>query len=1251
MPFSRLFSRLFRSVLFSQAENLIHIGKNRIIQAEDRLPLMQDLNPQNIPWDESKVRWTDKKSFLFSLLKVSRRNYLTAVIFQILASAFSFATPFLVHAFITKLQLANFSQQDLVQLCLIALGFGFCGAGNGVSIQHYFFHTLKFNQIAINLVNKKIFSHTLKLSAVGKNKYQVGDIVNYMSSDSDAIAEGCIVTIDLANAVILSIGCMLTLFYFIGWSALVAVVVMALLIPVTSYLSKIFMQLEHEMLSYRDQRMTLMTQLLNAIRVVKYFVWEKSVLSEVGEIRDKEVNARYKLAQAEISWGLIYTSITSIVLFAALLTHVLRGQTVDMALIFTCISILSIMEDQFGGLSRFISRFINIIVSADRITKFIKADTVQVIPENYSTLNNQTKNQIANQMANQMVLPDIEFKKTTFYYDENKKLLSNLSFALHRGQSLAVIGPVGGGKSTLLNLLLNEIQPTSGELLFARSALGSALTRAYVSQDAYIINSTLRENIIFGKDNVSAEDIKRALRLSALEYDLMAWPAGLDTEIGEKGVNLSGGQKQRVSLARAILADADLVLLDDSLSAVDPDTEKYLCDHLLFGEWKNKTRVLVTHRLGMISQFDKILFIAEGGHFLGTYSELMKTSVSFQRFLQSHEENLQREKKLGLQITQQEITHSGVAGYSNSNLNSNSYPHSNRLLQDEDRAIGAVEKSLYFSYLKALGGRGSKGLGFSSKQKKILVLLFLGAIAVVAAPLLQKIWLSQAGRLIDFSALKIVLIYGGLGALTMLLVYLSNSFWSRRGIEAGKSFHDQMLRAVLSAPIRFFDSTPVGRILQRFSRDVESVDIHLQWSFDHTIHAFFHITVSLLLIVIVLPLVLVAMCPVFYIYYRLQNSYRRVAREIKRLDSVARSPRFSHFKETLQGLSVIRAYAKSEWSMRQFYAKLTYSTEMFHTHYMLNRWFSTRLPLLGAGISTATGLAVVFSSYHGYIAAGTAGLVTIYALDLWRHLNWGVRIFSDLESRMTSVERLQFYCDLEAEKNYSGEPLTIEDSESWPHSGSLEFKNVSLKYADHLPLVLKNISFKIKSGSRVGLIGRTGSGKSTIFQSVYRFVDIVSGEILLDGKSIHQIPLKRVRKSLAVIPQDPTLFMGSLRGNIDRYKQVDDAQVWAVLKKVSLENFVKNLPDQLEFKVAENGANLSQGQRQLICLARALLMKVKIIFLDEATASVDIETDALVQKVIRESLAGITLITIAHRLSTLDAYDTIIELSNGEIVS
>ncbi len=932
-----------KAILFLQAQELITLGRKRVVQSTDRLLLLPELNPETIPWNEEAVDWSDRKKFLRSLIKVSSKNLRAAVFFQFIGSCFSFATPFLLHAFVTRLQKGNFSHQDLIELSLIAVSFGFCGAGNGIAIQHYFYQTLKFNQIATNLVNKKLFSHSLKLSASSKNRYQIGDIVNYMSTDSDAIADGSITTIDLCNAAVLLIGCTITLFVYLGWSAAVALVVMGLLIPITNHLSKSFMHLEERMLAQRDQRMTLMTQVLNAIRVVKYFVWEKSVLAEVGEVRKKEIQARYELAQAEIFWGLIYTSISSIVLFAALLTHVLRGFEIDLALIFTCISIFAIMEDHFGGLSKFLSRFINILVSSDRIILFLKSDTVNFLEKEYSK-------------------EFIKFDEVSFNYGDQQKVIEKLTFTLSLGESLAIVGPVGSGKSTLLHLLMSELKPLRGKVLFSNEPH----SKAYVSQDAYIVNSTLRENLIFGKVGVTEEQIAMALKLSALEFDLMAWPSGLDTEIGEKGVNLSGGQKQRVSLARAYLSEAHLYLLDDPLSAVDPHTEQWLCDSLIFGAWKNKTRIVVTHRLSSLTRFDRILFIENSEIFLGTYSQLLSKSNSFQKFLKTHDDNVSKE----LSSTHQMSTSQNLTVASGD---------SSRITADEDRAIGAVDNSVYGDYLKALGGPGKN-------QKFILLLLFVAALMVVAAPLSQKVWLSQSKRIQDLSALQIILVYGILGLITMVVTFLSNSFWARRGIEAGKLFHDKMLRSVLATPIRFFDSTPVGRILQRFSRDMESVDIHLQWSFDHTIHAFFHITVSFLLIIFVLPLVIFFMIPIFWIYYRLQNDYRRVAREVKRLDSMARSPRYAHFKETLQGLYVIRAFDKSDWAMAQFYSKLKLSTEMSRTHYMVNRWFSTRLPLIGAAISTSTGLMIVLSSHWNYITAGTAGLVTLYAIDFWRHL-------------------------------------------------------------------------------------------------------------------------------------------------------------------------------------------------------------------------------------------------------------------------
>ncbi|MFN3455666.1 MAG: ABC transporter transmembrane domain-containing protein [Pseudobdellovibrio sp.] len=1206
----------FHGFLFSQAAELIR-SKNQKgavaeITPEDRLRVPEHLNVYTTSIDDAQIDWSSAKSLYFSLFKTCKKMLTKAVIFQIVASLFSFATPVLIHQFMELLQQPHKTQGQLIGLCFLALGFGICGAGNGITIQHYFYQTLNYFQTATNLVNKKIYKHALKLSNNAKQKYQIGDIVNFMSTDADALGDAAITTIDLINAVVLLIGCSALLFYYLGWSALAAIFVIIILVPLTQVLAKQFISLEENLMAKRDQRMTLMTQILNAIRVIKYFGWERSILKEVSSIRNQEIQSRMKLAKVEIFWGILYASISTVVLFVALYTHYLRGQPIDLPLVLTCVSIFALMEDHFGGLTRFIGRFMTIFVSGKRITDFLKAETVESVQqENLTTLDHSQNKKV------------ISLNHVSFSYEKDKEnIFKDLSFDIIEGESVAIVGGVGTGKSTLLHLLLNEIQPQQGDVKFNKT-----LQKAYVPQEAFIINASLKENITFGF-NVKSEVLNEAIALSCLQNDIQLFPKGLETEIGERGVNLSGGQRQRVSIARAYVSQPDVIILDDPLSAVDPTTEDLLCENLIFGKWKSKTRVMATHRISHLSQFDKVLFLTDGHYYYGTFDELMKTVNEFKEFLSIEEQN----QKSEIQIKNTMLSESTQAGMDSAG----------RVTVDEDREIGAVRKDIYLSYVKSLGGQ-------SRFRKFFIVLLFLSVIVAVAMPMLQKAWLTQMNSQLE--PFTLIIGYGIIGLLGMFVSFVDTFWWTYRGISAGRIYHDNMLKSVLNAQIRFFDSTPIGRILQRFSRDVESVDIHLQWTFENAVRSLFSVLMSFMLIVLALPLSLVFLIPVFMIYYSIQKSYRKVAREIKRLDSLARSPRYAHFKETLQGLTVLRSFKAQAWFEKEFLAKLHLSTEMFYTHYMVNRWFSSRIPLVGAAISVTTAMGIVFVTHQGWLSIGLAGLVTLYSLEFWRHLNWGVRIFSDLESRMTSVERLDFYMQLPAEKNTVEASDFVKKHPHWPSSGALEFKDVHLKYAEHLPDVLKGVSFKISSGARAGVVGRTGSGKSTLFQAVYRFVDVYRGDIFLDGLSISKVPLEILRKNLAVIPQDPTLFMGSLRSNLDRYHEKTDADVWMVLNKVGLKDFVENLPEGLNHYITENGANLSQGQRQLICLARALLMQVKVIFLDEATASVDLETDALVQKVIRTSLEGITLVTIAHRLSTLKDYDQIIELQNGRVVN
>lgn len=1194
------FSRLF----FTQATHLIKVSKTEPIQSHHQIEMPPEISAYSSQWKEELIDWSSGKSIYKTLFKASRPLVVKIVILQVVASSFAFMTPIFINQFITKLQLLNsgemlWSQNNITTMILLSIGLGMCGGGHGLTIQHYFYRTLNFFQITTNIVNKKIYTHALKISNATKQKNQVGEIVNLMSSDAESMADSVQVTVDLSNSILLLVGSSIMLFYYIGWSALVAIIVMALLIPMTQKLVKKFTHLEDEQMKFRDQRMSIMAQILNAIRVVKYFSWEKSIFDEVTEVRNKEITSRIKLYKSEIFSGLIYTSISTVVLFSALLTHYLRGNEINLAIVLTCVAIFSTMEDQFGGLSRYISRFTSIFVGGARISSFLKSETIEDFKGSV-VYENQT---------------DLVFDKVSFSYSEgSKKIFTDLSFAVKEGESLAVIGPVGSGKSTLLQLILNEMALHSGKI----SIPGHAQI-AYQSQEPFILNGTLRENIIFGNED-KAENLNQAIYLASMNSDIKLFPNGLQTEIGEKGVNLSGGQKQRVCLARCVLSQPDIILLDDPLSAVDIHTEAALCSHLIFGEWKNKTRIVTTHRISHLKSFDRILFLKEQGYVTGTYDELFQSSHEFRKFIEIETRNQSSEKEIVLSKSEA-ATHQVVSDNS-------------RITVDEDRVIGSVEGAVYKSYIMALGGEGKRRVW-------IVFFVFVTAILGVLSPLAQKTWITKYSNSVD--AQTLIYGYGALGLLTMVIYYFTSIFWMNRGILAGRLFHDNALNSILKTEIRFFDSTPVGRILQRFSRDVESVDIHIQWTFEQTLNAILQVTLSFFLIIITLPMTMVFLMPILVYYYFLQSAYRRVAREVKRLDSLARSPRYAHFKETLQGLVVIRAFKKQNYFDQEFLQKLHKSTQAFYTHLMVNRWFSTRLPIIGSIISTITVLAIVYSSFHHWISAGIAGLITLYALQFWRYLNWGIRIFSDLESRMTSVERLSFYSELLPEKEFS-------QSENIPQSGNLEFKNIKLRYADHLPYVLNNVSFDIKSGSKVGVVGRTGSGKSTLFQAVYRFVHFDHGDILLDGRSIRDYSIYNLRKSLAVIPQDPSLFMGTLRSNLDRYAEKSDAEVFEILKKVGLYDFVQRLPSHLDYHITEGGANLSQGQRQLICLARALLMKVKVIFLDEATASVDVETDALVQRVIHESLEGITLVTIAHRLSTLQGYDKIIELDHGRVI-
>ena len=1196
----------FKNFFFFNVSPLVKKGRKKILTFDDLLPVPEEVRIERtekvLPLDLSSQR-----KFLTALLREQKKLAFRAWSFYLMGTLASLATPLFVNQFITRLTKMSEGLASWQSIVPVAIGIGSIGIIMGIGYQHNFYATLRMNVRIVARLNRLIFEAALKLSQKARQNSNVGDVVNHMSSDSEAIADFPMLLGDMGWATTLLVGSISMLFYYLGWTALIAVAILILLSPVTRKIAKNFIHLEDEMMKKRDQRVTMMGQVLQSMRLVKYFVWEKEISNQIGLIRTEEVKARRSLAKTEMLSGLSFLAVSTLVLFVALGVHVLRGQVLTPALVLTCVSLFGLLQEPIGHLPGVLSRLINAWVSAKRIINFLEAEKVS-----------------GHEIAKQSDLNGcaIRFVNTNYKNEGSSFELKNLNIDITKGSTVAIVGEVGSGKTTILQMILQEIKPVSGQVFIASDEMG------YVSQESYIMNATVLENLKMGKV-VSDQEIKKTLYVTAMERDIESLQGGLLTEIGEKGVNLSGGQKQRVSLGRCFIQNPQIVLLDDPLSAVDVHTEKALVNNLILSAWSDKTVVMATHRLEALAKFDRVLFLKDGRiEADGTLKELLSSNSAFNHFYSHHLEVHSNEKDSIL----------------SDSINGESVKTETRLMTDEDREEGAVKGSLYWDYVKALGGDGSR-------QKFIIAVLFLGVLGISVFPLFNQWWLSWFSAHPErVTPIQGVAMYGIIATISLIFNMSNQLFWLQRGIKAGIELHDKMLVSVLKAPVRFFDTTPVGRLLQRFSRDLESVDIQLQWSFEAAVQSLFQIIVSLSLIIISVPYILIVILPVGYIYWQLQISYRTSAREVKRMDSIARSPRYAHFKETLGGLPVIRAYKKEAWFRSQFFDHLEKSLLASVNNFLLNRWFSIRIPMIGGLISGSTALCLVYSVNQSYLTAPTAGLVILYSMSFWGALNWGIRILSDLESRMTSIERIRFMTSIPAEKMFASTVRTQVDS-TWPSQGKISFKSVHARYDESLPDVVKGLSVEIPARSQVGIVGRTGAGKTTLFQMIYRFINVEKGMIEIDGVDIASVDLDTLRSRLAIIPQDPTLFMGTLRSNLDPYSRKSDLEIWKVLYDTGLEDLVKNYPLGLLSPVSDGGANLSQGQRQLFCLSRALLLDSKIIMLDEATASVDVVSDAKIQRVLRRELKDKTVLVIAHRLGTVADLDFLMVMSDGRLES
>jgi len=1116
-------------------------------------------------------------------------------------------------------------------------------------LHRYFFGGYRMGMHIRSSIAAAVFRKTLRLSNSARAKITSGEVVNLMNLDVQKIMDTIPYLHNLVWSAVLQITVSMVMLYnFVGVAAFAGLAVLITVIPLNSYLMKRLRGIQESNMKLKDSRMKRVKEMLHGMRVIKCFAWEQPIMKKVQEFRSQEMAALRKYAVLASLQSIFWNSAPVTVSIATFGVFAAMGGQLSLELVFPSLAIINIMRFPLNLVPMLVAWVVAGRVSMLRLQDFFTSeDLVHYVTPVDEVLHPRTA---------------IKITDASLRWGDGENTLRGISLTVPKGSLTAVVGMVGSGKSTLISALLGDLDLTHGSVQMSGSV-------AYVAQQAWIQNCSLRDNILCGLPYDEAK-YQETLRACALQRDLEILTHGDATEIGERGINLSGGQKQRVALARAVYSDADVLLLDDPLSAVDSHVGNHIITECLLGALSKKTRVLVTHRVDMLSAVDQVIVLRDGKiDAAGTYTEVLKTCTLLQQTLATSGDTdtstWRRDVARRDSFTRRDsfsspdVARQDSASVSEDPEEAPATPEkpapppaakpTATLIQDETVSTGAVTSAVYSKYIHAIGAC-------------MCGVIFCVGLTSQAVRLGTDWWLSAWASAAD--ANNIAWYLGLYGVWNVSQAFTS---WCRDvlllffELRASTRLHNAMLQAVMSAPMEFFDTTPVGRILNRFSKDQDSVDDALPRSINSLFATFLQVFGTLCAICVITPVFLIGLVPLAALYRQIQDYYRHTSREIKRVESVVRSPLYSHFSETLNGVSTVRAFG---WSKRFCLQNLSLIDKL-HRVYLpnqaANRWLGVRVEFVGNGIVTLASLSAVIFALAGWVTPvnhSMVGLSLTFAFSVTNTLGWMVRMSADSEANMNSVERLCEYGDLPSEENaVSAQPAEGSGVEmtpaplpaDWPARGEVVFQSVAMRYREGLDLVLRDVTVKIAGGHKIGVCGRTGAGKSSLIAALFRLCEVAKGRILIDQKDISQVPLHDLRSRLSIVPQDPVLFTGTVRYNLDPFDEYPDSRVWEVVEEVHLKGVISRLEGKLSAPVAENGENFSAGERQLFCMARALLRRAKIIVLDEATAAADVETDALIQTAIRTSCSRSTVITIAHRLHTIMDYDEILVMHEGKV--
>lgn len=1303
---------LLSQVFFSYCDSLIKLGRTKHLEQGDLWDLLRGDLCETVhePYERLLKETANpvtapQGSIMGTLTRMYGRDFFFNGVLKVIHDLIMFTPPYILERILKHEAQPHADRGVSFGLALAMFA---AAVAENLTVNIYFHQLYRMSlHIKVNMITM-LYDKSLRITSGVKAEMGVGSILNLQSNDASKIWNLPMYLHIVWNGPFQIFIIMAMLARIMGWaSTLAGLAVTVIMIPLSTLVGKALGTSRREMLKHTDARVKLSTEIVTGIKAIKMYAWEDAYSERISDLREKELRQVRRTQLLSSLNSAVFMSGPVLVGLAAFGVYTAEGKDLTASVAFPALALFNLLRFPIIMFPNQIMSLINARIGLQRIQKFMakeetasSASAAASEPGDAEFGHDGKKVDVRAGADALLGIVDngdevelaVQIKAGTFSWDSAKEpVLKNVSVSIFAGQLVMIVGQVGCGKSSFLMSLLGEMHRKSGVV----KVVGSV---ALTAQDPWIQNSTLRNNILMG-ESFEEEAYIEVLAACALVQDLEMLAAGDASEIGEKGINLSGGQKHRVALARAAYAAADVYLLDDPLSAVDAHVGRHIFDQCICGLLGYSTRVLVTHQLQYLPAADVVVVMSEGCILdVGTYDELVERGVDLTAFASKGEDvdeeapgvvlggakSLQQllpapsftaassfalpsgtKSKVGFAIPEEEennlhpVAYPGVKSQSGAGGSSVSISKSDRsrlvrslslrkedgkVVRAEERAVGRVQRSVYYVYIKAWSS------AFFWVPITVLVMAFAERGLQVGQNFVLAKWSNAVAEAIGnvkinaMTYLSVYFILGGVSILCQLLRSIMAVFGS---IASSQQLYRNLQSKIVRLPMSFFDSQPTGRLLNRFTKDTEAIDLSISGVVAMTLTTTVAASLSIIVILVVAPLSIVALLPLAYVYYRVQSLYLASSRELKRLDSLAFSPIFSHFSETLHGLVSIRAFGKKPLFQATNVQTLDSSNRAWWPAQVVNRWLSVRLEMMGAAVVFS---ATFFVTVVMPRSPGMVGLVITSALNLTGILNWMVRQVTELEINMNSVERVTEYDKLPEEaasRSLPGKGPPMD----WPTEGAISVQRLEVRYRPDLDLVLRGLSFEVRGREKVGVCGRTGCGKSTLFLALYRIVEPSEGRIIIDGIDVSTIGLSDLRSRLSLVPQDPVIFSGTVRSNLDPFGQVSsDAAIWEALTRAGSDGFVRELEKGLDSPIKEGGANVSVGQRQLLCMARALLRSSRILVLDEATSNVDNTTDGLIQATIRTAFRDCTVLTIAHRLHTIVDSDRILLLDAGEKV-